>query len=235
MPRFAAIANGRKIMGKTLSLAASDSHKLSAYRADPKGKPRGGLVVIQEIFGVNSHIRELCDGFAADGYAALAPALFDRIRPGIELGYEAKDITEGRELRAKLSWDDTFKDVAAAIKAVADAGKVGIVGYCYGGSVAWRAAANLSGLACAVGYYGGMIAEYKSEQPKIPVLLHFGETDASIPLADVEAVRKAHPEVPIHIYPAGHGFSCDHRASFHRPSHDEARKRTMEFFARHLG
>ena len=222
-------------MGKTLSLTASDGHKLGAYRADPPGKPRGGLVVIQEIFGVNSHIRELCDGFAKDGYAALAPALFDRIRPGIELGYEAKDIAEGRELRTKVAWDDTFKDTAAAIKAVSDAGKVGIVGYCWGGSIAWRAAANLSGLSGAVGYYGGMIAEFKHEKPKIPVLLHFGETDASIPLADVEAVRKIHPQVPIYIYPAGHGFSCDHRASFHRPSHEEALRRTMDFFARYLG
>ena len=222
-------------MGKTLTLTASDGHKLSAYRADPAGKPKGGLVVIQEIFGVNSHMREVCDGFAKAGYAALAPALFDRTERGVELGYTPPDIEAGRNLRAKIAWDAVLKDVAAAIKAVADAGKVGIVGYCWGGSIAWRAAANLSGLSGAVGYYGGMIAEFKHEKPKIPVLLHFGETDASIPLADVEAVRKIHPQVPIYIYPAGHGFSCDHRASFHRPSHEEALRRTMDFFARYLG
>ena len=168
-------------MGKTLTLTASDGHKFSAYRADPAGKPKGGLVVIQEIFGV-------------------------------------------------------LKDVAAAIKAVADAGKVGIVGYCWGGSVAWRAATQLSGLSAAVGYYGGQIAEFKDEKPKVPVMLNFGETDASIPLADVEKIKAAQPKVPIHVYPgAGHGFSCDHRGSFHKASHDLALKRTMEFFAKNVG
>jgi carboxymethylenebutenolidase len=222
-------------MGKTLTLTASDGHKLSAYRADPAGKPKGGLVVIQEIFGVNSHIREVCDGFAKDGYAALAPALFDRAERGVDLGYTAPDIEAGRNLRGKITWDAVLKDVAAAIKALADAGKLGIVGYCWGGSVAWRCATRLDGLACAVGYYGGIIAQYKDEQPKVPVLLHFGESDASIPLSDVDAVRRAHPEVPIHTYPAGHGFSCDHRASFHKPSHEQALQRTLAFFAAHLG
>src|ERR1700688_2500578 len=223
-------------MGKTLTLTASDGHKLSAYRADPAGKPKGGLVVIQEIFGVNSHMREVCDGFAKGGYAALAPALFDRTQRGVELGYTPPDIEAGRNLRAKIAWDDVLKDVAAAIKAVADACKVGIVGYCWGGSVAWRAATQLSGLAAAVGYYGGQIAEFKDEKAKVPVMLHFCETDASISLADVEKIKPAQPKVPVHVYPgAGHGFSCDHRGSFHKASHELALKRTMEFFAKNVG
>jgi carboxymethylenebutenolidase len=222
-------------MGKTIILTASDGHQFSAYRADPAAKPRGGLVVVQEIFGVNSHIREVCDGFAAEGYAALAPALFDRVEHDVELGYQGDDVARGRDLRAKVTWDEVLKDMTASIKAVADAGKVGVVGYCWGGSIAWRAATQFAGLACAVGYYGGMVAQYKSEKPKAPVMLHFGESDASIPLADVEAIRQAHPELPIHTYPAGHGFSCDHRASFHRPSHDLALKRSMALFATHIG
>jgi carboxymethylenebutenolidase len=222
-------------MGKTLTLAASDGHQFSAYRADPAQKPRGGLVVVQEIFGVNRHIRETCDRFAATGYAALAPALFDRVERSVELAYQGDDVARGRELRAKITWEDTLKDMAAAIEAVSDAGKVGVVGYCWGGSVAWRADTQLGGIACAVGYYGGMIAQYKDEQPKVPVLLHFGESDASIPLSDVDAVRRAHPELAIHTYPAGHGFSCDQRASFHKPSHEQALQRTLAFFTAHLG
>ncbi|HYB10920.1 MAG TPA: dienelactone hydrolase family protein [Alphaproteobacteria bacterium] len=226
-------------MGKTLTLTAPDGHKLSAYRADTpdtvnRGKPKGGLVVIQEIFGVNKHMREVCDGFAKDGYASLAPALFDRAEPGVELGYEAADIEAGRALRGKIEWPEVLKDVAAAIKAVSDAGPVGIVGYCWGGSVAWRAATQLGGLAAAVGYYGGQIAPFKDETPKCPVMLHFGETDSSIPLADVQAIKKAQPKVPVFLYPAGHGFSCDQRASFDRESHELARTRTLEFFARNL-
>ena len=222
-------------MGKTLTLTASDGHKLSAYRADPTGKPKGAIVVVQEIFGVNKHIRELCDGFAKDGYAALAPALFDRAQRGVDLGYEAADIEAGRNRRGKIDWAEVLKDVAAAIKAVSDAGKVGVVGYCWGGSVAWRAATQLTGIVCVVGYYGGQIAPFKDEKPRCPVMLHFGETDASIPLTDVEAIKKAQPKIPVYLYPAGHGFSCDHRASFHKDSHQLARTRTMEFFARNIG
>jgi carboxymethylenebutenolidase len=222
-------------MGKTLTLTASDGHTLSAYRADPAGKPKAGLVVVQEIFGVNSHVRELCDGFAKDGYAALAPALFDRVQRGVELGYAGPDIEKGREIRGKVAWEDVLKDVAAGIKAVADAGKTGIVGYCWGGSVAWLAATRLSGIAAAVGYYGGQIAQFKDEKANVPVMLHFGETDSAIPLSDVDAIKKAQPTVPVYLYPAGHGFSCDHRPSFHRESHERARARTMEFFAKHFG
>jgi len=218
-----------------LTLTASDGHQLSAYRADPAGKPKGGLVVIQEIFGVNSHIREVCDGFAKDGYAALAPALFDRAEKGVELGYQPADIEAGRNIRGKIGWDVALKDVAAAIAALKDVGKIGIVGYCWGGSVSWRAATQLSGLSAAVGYYGGQIAEFKDEKPKVPVMLHFGETDGSIPLSAVEQIKAAQPGLPIYVYPgAGHGFSCDHRGSFHKASHELARERTMAFFAKNL-
>jgi carboxymethylenebutenolidase len=222
-------------MGKTLTLTASDGHKLSAYRADPSGKPKGALVVIQEIFGVNAHMREVCDGFAADGYVAIAPALFDRVQPKVELGYTPKDIEAGRELRGKIAWDAVLKDVEAAITAVAAVGKVGVVGYCWGGSVAWRAATRLKGVAAAVGYYGGQIAPFKDEAPRAAVMLHFGEKDASIPLSDVEAIKKAQPKLPIYVYAgAGHGFSCDHRGSFHPEAHEQARTRTMEFFGKHI-
>jgi carboxymethylenebutenolidase len=222
-------------MGKTLTLTASDGHEFSAYRADPAGKPRGGLVVVQEIFGVNQHMREVCDLFADHGYASLAPALFDRAERDVELGYQGDDVARGRDVRAKVSWDDALKDTQAAIDAIADAGKVGVIGYCWGGSIAWRAATQLKGIACAIGYYGGMIAQFKDEKPKVPVLLHFGENDASIPMSDVEVIRQVHPEVPIHTYPAGHGFSCDHRASFHKPSHEQALRRSLTFLAAHLG
>lgn len=222
-------------MGKNLTLTAADGHQFAAYRADPAGKPKGAIVVIQEIFGVNSHIRELCDGFAKDGYVALAPALFDRTKRGVELGYTQPDIEAGRDLRGKVSWDDVIHDVTASVKAVADVGKVGVVGYCWGGSVAFRAATQIPGVSAAIGYYGGQITPFKDEKPKAPIMLHFGETDASIPLADVEAIKKAQPAVPVYIYPAGHGFSCDHRGSYHKESATLARTRTMEFFGKHLG
>ena len=222
-------------MGETITLSAADGHRPGAYRATPAGSARGGLVVIQEIFGVNDHIRAVCDGFAADGYVALAPALFDRIEPGIALAYDGAGIARGRELRAELGWDGPLRDVAAASNALAGIGKLGVVGYCWGGSVAWLAATRLAGLACAVGYYGGQIIEFKDETPRVPVMLHFGEHDAGIPLSDVEAIAAAHPEVIIHRYPAGHGFNCEKRADYHAESARIARERTLAFLARHLG
>jgi carboxymethylenebutenolidase len=223
-------------MGQTLTLTAEDGQRLSAYRATPAGTPRGGLVVVQEIFGVNSHIRKTCDGFAADGYVALAPALFDRVEPGFETGYAPADIERGRAVRGKLSIDDAMKDVRAAVRELASAGlKVGVVGYCFGGTIAWLAAARLSGVAAAVGYYGGGIADAAEEKPRCPVMLHFGETDASIPREHYEKVKVAHPEVPVHIYPAGHGFNCDERGSYSEPDARLARSRTLEFFRRHVG
>jgi carboxymethylenebutenolidase len=224
-------------MGQDLTLQAEDGHRLGAYRANPTGQPRGNLVVIQEIFGVNKHIREVCDGFAADGYVALAPALFDRVEPNFQTGYEQDDIVRGREMRGKIGWDAMIMDTRAAVKALAaGGGKTGIVGYCMGGSMAWLAATRIDGLSAAVGYYGGAVAEFATERPKCPVMLHFGETDASIPKEHWDKIKAAQPNVPMFIYPgAGHGFSCDHRASFHQASHTLARQRTIDFLRQHVG
>jgi len=219
--------------GETIHLTAGDGHELAAYVARPEGEARGGLVVVQEIFGVNRHIRAVTEGFARDGYLAIAPALFDRREPGLELEYEADDVARGRELKGETSWEEAAQDTAAAVEALAEAGKVAVVGYCWGGSIAWLAACRLP-VAAAVGYYGGQIRELSGETPRCPVMLHFGEQDAAIPLDDVEAVRSRHPEVPIHLYPAGHGFNCDLRASYHAESAALARERSLAFLAQHL-
>jgi carboxymethylenebutenolidase len=222
-------------MGDTITLTAEDGHKLAAYRAAPKGAPRGGFVVVQEIFGVNSHIKSVCDGFAADGYVALAPAIFDRVERDFAIGYKPEDIERGRAVRGKLSVEDAVKDVGAAVKALAaERLKVGVVGYCFGGTLAWLAATRIAGVACAVGYYGGGIADAAAETPRCPALLHWGETDQSIPPEHHARVRAAHPDLPMHVYPAGHGFNCDQRASYHEPSAKLARQRTLDFFAKHL-
>ena len=222
-------------MGHWIQLAASDGRKLAAWRADPPGKARGGLVVVQEIFGVNGHIRAVCDGYAADGYVAIAPALFDHIRPGIELGYTNDDVAQGRDFKAKSPIDTALADVAAAQKAAAASGRVGIVGYCWGGFVTWMAAARLPGFACAIPYYGGGMLEAVGEKPRCPVLAHFGEQDMHIPVEGVRAFAAAHPEVKVEIYAANHGFNCDHRGSHHPESAALARKRTLAFLHQHVG
>ena len=223
-------------MGQMITLKAEDGHSFSAYRAAPAGKPKAGLVVIQEIFGVNSHIRKVTDSFAADGYVAVAPAIFDRAERGFETGYKPEDIELGRAIRGKIDVGDMVKDVRAAVGALKAEGlKVGVVGYCLGGTLAWLAATRIDGLAGAVSYYGGGVAETASEKPKCPVIFHFGETDQSIPPDHHAKIRAAHPDLPMHIYQqAGHGFSCDERGSFHAPSSTLARTRTMEFLAKHL-
>lgn len=222
-------------MGQTIGLKASDGFLLGGYRADPAGTPKGGLVVIQEIFGVNHHIRNVCDRFAALGYAAVAPAMFDRAQADVDLGYDKAGIDEGVKLRAAIKLEDSLKDVQAAIDAAKSAGKVGVVGYCWGGSLAFLAATRLTGLACAVGYYGGMIAAHKDEKPKVPTILHFGEQDHGIPMADVEKIKAARPDVKVYIHPAGHGFSCDERASYDADSHEKALELTLAFFRENLG
>jgi carboxymethylenebutenolidase len=224
-------------MGETLTLTAEDGHKFAAYRAQPSGAPRGGLVVVQEIFGVNQHIRKVADGFAADGYVVIAPALFDRVERGYETGYAAQDIERGRATRGKLSTDQAMTDVKATVKELQKAGfKVGVVGYCFGGTIAWLAATRIDGVAAAVGYYGGGVADAADEKPKAAVMLHFGETDASIPKEAYEKVMKAHPTVPAFVYPgAGHGFVCDERGSYQAEAAKLARERTIEFFRKHIG
>ncbi|MFO0996386.1 MAG: dienelactone hydrolase family protein [Alphaproteobacteria bacterium] len=222
-------------MGQTIELKAEDGFTLAAYRAEPAGKPKGGLVVIQEIFGVNRHMRGVTDEFARRGYLAICPALFDRAKRGVELGYTEKDIEAGRELRAAVGWDNPMKDVRAAIAAVKSAGKVGTVGYCWGGSVTWLTATRLQGIACAVCYYGGNIATFKDETPRVPVMFHFGEKDKGIPMTDVEAVRAAQPGQTLHVYPAGHGFNCEDRGDYDETCKALALDRTLAFFAKHIG
>jgi carboxymethylenebutenolidase len=218
-----------------LELTAADGSGLCAYRADPAGRPRGGLVVAQEIFGINSHIRSVCDGFAADGYLAIAPALFDRYQRGFEVGYKPDDIAKGRELKAKAQIDAALKDVSAARDAAAGAGKVGIVGYCWGGLVAWMAAARLDRFACAIPYYGGGMLEAQAERPRCPVIAHFGERDSGIPVDGVRKFAAAHPEIEVYLYPADHGFNCDQRGSHDAVSSKLARSRTLAFLQRHVG
>jgi carboxymethylenebutenolidase len=222
-------------MGKTIELTASDGHKLLAYRAEPTGKPRGGLIVAMEIFGVNSHIRSVADGYAADGYLALAPALFDRVQRGYDTGYSQEEIQRGIGVIQKIALDDTMKDIAAALQNIASAGKAGIVGYCWGGTVAWVAATRSRTFAAAVSYYGGGVPDLADEQPSCPVQLHFGEQDHAIPLAGVEKLQAAHPKLPVYIYPAGHGFNCDQRASYHAESARLARERALAFLRQHVG
>jgi carboxymethylenebutenolidase len=222
-------------MGRMIELNATDGFGLSAYRGEPKGTPRGGLVVAQEIFGVNSHIRSVCDGFAADGYVAIAPALFDRYERGLDIGYTPDDIARGRELKGRAQIDAAMRDVAAARDAVAGAGKVAVIGYCWGGFVAWMAASRLQGFACAIPYYGGGMLDAIGERPRCPVLAHFGERDAMIPVAGVRKLAAAHPDALVHIYAADHGFNCDQRASFDATAAKLARERTLEFLRRHVG
>jgi carboxymethylenebutenolidase len=222
-------------MGRTINLTAGDGHRLQAYEAQPEGKPRGGLVVVQEIFGVNGHIRRVADGYASDGYRVIAPALFDRAERGTELGYTDADIARGRAIREKVSFDNALADVAAALQALRDGGNVGIVGYCWGGTVTWLAAARLDGFAAASSYYGGGIGKFANERPRCAVRCHFGEKDHAIPLDEVDAVRKANPGVEVFLYPAGHGFNCDERASYDAQSAALARTRTLELFRAHVG
>ena len=222
-------------MGKTIQLKAADGHTLDAYVAEPAASPRGAVVVIQEIFGVNSHIRSVADGFAADGYRAIAPALFDRVQRGYESGYSQPEVQAGREVRGKVTNEQALADVQAAVEHVKDAGRVGVVGYCWGGTIAWLAASRVPGISAAVSYYGGGVPEAIGEKPNVPTMLHFGETDASIPLDKAKAVAAAHPGVPTHFYPAGHGFNCEQRGSYHEPSAREARARTLEFLRKNVG
>jgi carboxymethylenebutenolidase len=222
-------------MAKMIELTASDGHKLAAYRAEPAGKPRGGIVVIQEIFGVNSHIKQVADGYAADGYLAIAPAMFDRVQREVELGYTPEDIARGRDIRGKVSNDMAMKDAEAAIKAASSAGKVGIVGYCWGGLVTWLAANKLAGLSAAVPYYGGGILDNTQLAPKVPLMAHFGEKDQHIPVDGVKKLAEKYPQHQIFIYAADHGFNCDHRGSYDAPAAKQARQRTLEFFRKHIG
>jgi carboxymethylenebutenolidase len=227
-------------MGNFIELKAADGQAIPTYVAQPAGKAKGGIVVLQEIFGVNSHIRSVADGYAAQGYLAVAPSTFHRVKQGVELGYEPADMQAGSALKAAveaLPAPGVLQDVQAAIDHAAQAGKVGIVGFCWGGLLTWRSACMLNGLSAAVPYYGGGVTtpDEAARKPKVPVLAHFGDQDHWIPLESVEAFKKAHPEVEVHVYHANHGFNCDQRGSFNAEAAKVARERTLAFFARHVG
>jgi carboxymethylenebutenolidase len=220
-------------LGKSLTLTASDNHRLGAYRADPSVTPVGGIVVIQEIFGVNHHIRSVCDRFAAEGYAAVAPALFDRQVKDFQSGYSPEEIEKARKFVANPDWDAMLRDTAAAIAELKGVGPVSIVGFCMGGTIAFLAAARLDGLTASVPYYGGRIVAFADEKPRCPTQMHFGEQDQSIPLSDVETIKQKRPDCDIHVYKdAGHGFHCDERGSYHEPSSRTAWERTLAWLKR---
>jgi len=222
-------------LGKQFTLTAGDKHQLGAYRADPQGAVKGGMVVVQEIFGVNHHIRAVCDRLAALGYAAVAPAVFDRFVRNFESGYTPDEIAHARSYLGNLNWDAAMQDVDAALGDIKAVGPCGIIGFCFGGSVSFLAACRLNGLKASICYYGGMIAKFAEEKPKCPVQMHFGEKDAGIPLTDVETIKQKQPQAEIYVYKdAQHGFHCDERASFQKEASALAWKRSMEFLAKHM-
>ncbi len=228
-------------MAQFIDLKAADGFNFPAYLALPVGKAKAAVVVIQEIFGVNSHIQAVTDRFAAQGYLALAPAMFERVIPGVNLGYQPDDMTAGMGLKAAatdLPSPGVMQDIQAAIDYAAkeSGGKVGVIGFCWGGLLTWQAACTLSGISAAAPYYGGgMTAPSEvARTPKCPVMAHFGEKDHYIPMDGVHAFAAAHPGVTVHTYAADHGFNCDQRGSYNQPAADLARERTLAFFAEKL-
>lgn len=219
-------------MGQTVTLTANDGFTLAAWEATPTGQPRGGVVVIQEIFGVTRHVRDVVEEYAAAGYYAIAPAMFDRVRRGVELPYS--DIPGGLELMQKLAPAQVLADVAAAVTAASRHGRVGVVGYCWGGTIAWIAACQLP-IAAASSYYGGRTGSFLDRQPACPVIFHYGERDSHIPPAEVDRIRAFYPAGEFHLYPAGHGFNCTDRADFEPVSAMLAFARTLHHFATHVG
>ncbi|MEX2452111.1 MAG: dienelactone hydrolase family protein [Rhodospirillales bacterium] len=223
-------------MIKNRMFLSPDGHMFNAYHARPAGKPKAGLVVVQENFGVNAHIREVCDGFAENGYEAIAPALYDRVEKNVELGYEQYDRDYGRKIRHKLGWDNPVKDMHTVTEVLREeTSKVGVVGYCWGGTMAWLAASRLA-VDCAVGYYGSQMFQFLGEAPQCPTLLHFGAEDPSVEMENVNKINEFYPDVAVRVYPgADHGFNCDHRSTFDETSAVTARKKTLGFFEEHLG
>ncbi len=221
-------------MGDLIEIRVVDGHRFKAYRATPKSDSKGTVIVAPEIFGVNDHIRSVADGFAADGYLAVAPQLFDRSEPDYEAGYEQTDIAAGLEIISDISLDASVRDIEACVAHFESAGPVGVVGYCWGGTIAWLSAAQARGLSCAVAYYGGGIPDNAEIIPTCPVLLHFGKADTHPTIGQAEQVAAGHPEVVTHFYDAGHGFNCDHRASYDADAAALARTRTLDFLATHL-
>lgn len=225
-------------MGAFQSMKMGDGAEIAVYRAEAAGERIGGLVVIQEIFGVNDHIRAVADGYAKEGFEVLAPALFDREAPGFEVGYDAAGIEAGFKLARDLHpFEQSLADAQTCIDALKGSGPVFMVGYCYGGLVTWRSAQTSSDLTAASAYYGAFITtDFADQPPRCPTLAHFGRLDAAIPMEGVEAlIARQHPNVEIYVYDADHGFNCDQRGSYHRDSAELARQRTLAFFRDHAG
>lgn len=222
-------------MGNIVRLTAKDGHEFGAYRADHEGTRKGGLVLIQEIFGVTPHIQALCDSFAAEGYDVLAPAIFDRIERDASFGYSQEEIDESVKLAGQSGVEAPMLDIQACVDALVADGPVAITGFCYGGSLTWMAAAHVSGLACAVGYYGRLIPDHLDVTLGCPTMLHFGSRDTSIPLDRVRETAEAYGEVKVHIYRAEHGFCSDREANYDEAACTLARERTLAFFAAHMG
>ena len=222
-------------MGDTITLLSRDGHELGGYEARPSGKPLGAVVLLQEIFGLTSHIRSVCDGYAAQGYHTVAPALFDRIERKVELSYSKADAMIGRELRGKIPWELVFADVGAAQERVAESGGLASIGYCWGGTVSWRAATQLTGFAASVCYYPTQIMPYVAETPTCPVLVHFGERDPIATIEHASALQSAQADrIELHIYKAGHGFNCDDSTEHEPISAALALRRTLDFLREHL-
>ncbi len=224
----------------TITLTAADGFESSAYVSEPPHAPKGAIVVLQEIFGVNSHIRSVADGYAAAGYLAIAPSTFDRVEPGVQLGYSPEDMKRGSGLKAAveaLPSPGVLQDIQAAVDFAASAGKVGIVGYCWGGLLVWRSAEQVRGLSAAVAYYGGgmTMGSEPSRRPAVPTMAHFGDQDTHISLASVKAFEQAHPEVEVHLYAANHGFNCDQRGSYDAGAAATALERSLYHFGKHVG
>ncbi len=219
-------------MAHSIQIPTTGQHCIGAWLAEPAGTPRGGIVVAQEIFGVNGHIRSVVERFAELGYVAIAPAFFDHVETGVELGYDRAGFATGKQLVTEVGLDRAVEDVASAAASIASAGKIGCVGYCWGGTVAYLAAARLA--MPSVSYYGMRNVKYFNELPKAPVQFHFGDHDSSIPPAMIERHRSELPDAEIFVYPADHGFNCDSRAQYDAASAGLALQRTLEFFEREL-
>jgi len=222
-------------LGKQFTLTTTDKHQLGAYRADPQGRAKGGMVVVQEIFGVNHHIRTVCDRLAGLGYPAVAPAVFDRFARDFESGYTPDEIAHARSLLGNLNWEHMMADIAAAKEDLKSAGPVGVIGFCMGGTAAFLSACRIPGLAASVAFYGGQIVKFADEKPKCPLQMHFGEKDESIPMNAVAEIKAKQTQAETYLYPdAPHGFSCDERVSYRKEASDLAWSRTVDFLAKHM-
>lgn len=220
-------------MNEIIEITSKDNHQFSAYISQPSGKPKAGIVIIQEIFGVNAHIKEVTDLYASKGYLSIAPSLFDRIEKNVTLDYDEKGVSKGRNLK-ELCDINALKDIEASISVVSSAGKVGVIGYCWGGSLSWRIGCDSSNVSAAVCYYGGDIPKLKDLKPNCSVLTHFGEFDKGIPMNEVKIFEKTRPEVLTYTYPADHGFNCNHRSQFNKSCSGIALDRTLKFLEKNI-